>query len=105
MAPDVTIEEFYNIQLYLEYQRVCPFVRIGSPHPFYRKRLCLPPPRNQKGVGRQHLLAGEGAGGANSDDWRESLVLCLQYSAYVTIGGLINDGYWVLLLRYKLVIA
>jgi hypothetical protein len=25
----------------------------------------------------QHLLAGEGAGGANSGDWRESLALCL----------------------------
>jgi hypothetical protein len=25
----------------------------------------------------QHSLAGEGAGGANSDDWRESLALCI----------------------------
>jgi hypothetical protein len=31
---------------------------------------------NQSGEG-QHSLACEWAGGANSDDWRESLALCL----------------------------
>ncbi len=35
-----------------------------------------PPPPEPKEVG-QHLLVSEGAGGANSDDWRESLALCL----------------------------
>ncbi len=35
-----------------------------------------PPPPGIKGGGQQSL-AGEGAGGANSDDWRESLALCL----------------------------
>jgi hypothetical protein len=48
MAPDVTIEELYNIQLYLEYQSVCPFVQIGS-SPLYRKRVCPPPPLKQRG--------------------------------------------------------
>ncbi len=37
---------------------------------------CVPPPE-PKGGGGQHSLAGEGTGGANSDDWRESLALCL----------------------------
>jgi hypothetical protein len=27
--------------------------------------------------GQTHSLLGKGAGGANSDDWRESLTLCL----------------------------
>jgi hypothetical protein len=27
--------------------------------------------------GEQHLLAGEGVGGPNSDDWTESLALCI----------------------------
>ncbi len=27
----------------------------------------------------QHSLAGEGVGGPNSDDWKESLALCLLY--------------------------
>ncbi len=29
-----------GIILYLEYQTVCPFVQIGSPHPLSRKRVC-----------------------------------------------------------------
>ncbi len=44
----------------LEYQSVCPCVRIGSPRPLSGKRVC-PPFWNQKKVG-QHWLAGEGAG-------------------------------------------
>jgi hypothetical protein len=63
---------------------VCPFVRIGSSCPLFRKRVCLPP-WNQRGRG-QHSLGGEGAGGANLDDWREILALCL-LSVHVTIGG------------------
>jgi hypothetical protein len=31
-----------------------------------------PPPLDQKGGGTPHLLAGEGVGGLNSDDWTES---------------------------------
>ncbi len=31
----------------------------------------------EPGVGGQHSLEGEGTGEANSDDWRESLALCL----------------------------
>jgi hypothetical protein len=51
---------FYGLPiLYLEYQNVCPFVRIGSPRPL--KRVC--PPWNQR-VGGQHSLAGEGRGGS-----------------------------------------
>jgi hypothetical protein len=65
----------HRIILYLEYQSVCPFVRIGSTRPLSRKRVCPPSPRT-KGR-RQPSLSGEGAGGANSDDWRESLALCI----------------------------
>jgi hypothetical protein len=35
-----------------------------------------PPPWNQRGGG-QHSLASDGAGRANSDDWRQSLALCI----------------------------
>jgi hypothetical protein len=77
---DMNLVFFWNLNLapkygtgrgiipYLEYQSFCPFVRIGSPRP-----LSLLP----LGTGGwQHSLAGEGAGGANSYDWRESLALC-----------------------------
>ncbi len=57
--------------LYLEYLSICPFVRIGSP-----QRVCLPTPWNQKGGGATLAYMG-GDGGANSDDWGESLELCL----------------------------
>jgi hypothetical protein len=54
-----------GIILYLEYHSVCPFVELAPPAPSPASE-CVPP-----------LLAGEGAGGANSDDWRESLALCI----------------------------
>jgi hypothetical protein len=44
------------------------------PPPLSRKRVC-PPPLEPKGG--QHSHAGEEAGGANSNDWRESLALCI----------------------------
>ncbi len=47
--------------LYREYQSVCSFVRIGSPRPLSRKRVCLPPPLGTKR--EQHSFAGEGAEG------------------------------------------
>jgi hypothetical protein len=41
-----------GIVVCIEYQSVCPFVGIGSPHPLTRKRVCLPPldPRGEGGV-------------------------------------------------------
>jgi hypothetical protein len=56
-----TVEVFYTIPLYLEYQGVCPFVRIGSPRLLYRKRVC-PPPRKQRGGAT--LACGLGCGGS-----------------------------------------
>jgi hypothetical protein len=64
-----------GIILYLEYQSVCPFFLIGYTRPLPVSE-CVPPLWNQRG-GRQHSLAGEGTGGANSNDWRESLALCI----------------------------
>jgi hypothetical protein len=43
--------------------------------PLSRASVSPPPSWNQRGG--QHSFAGEGRGGANSDDWRESLALCL----------------------------
>jgi hypothetical protein len=60
---------------YLEYQNVCPFVRIGSPPSPSPPSECVTP-WNQRGGGGQHSLAGKRAGVANSDDWRESLAIC-----------------------------
>jgi hypothetical protein len=49
--------------IYLEYQSsACPFVRIGSPRPLSRKRVC-PPHLEPKAEG-QHSLAGVGGGGS-----------------------------------------
>jgi hypothetical protein len=39
------------------------------------------PPLGPKWAGEQNLLAGEGVGGPNSDDWTESLEL------YILCGG------------------
>ncbi len=77
---DITIQNIINfshrgIILYLEYHSVCPFVRIGSAHPPPASE-CVPPFNLRGG---QHSPAGEGMGGPNSDDWRESLALCLLY--------------------------
>ncbi len=44
--------------------------------PLQQASVSTPLPWNQK-EGVQHSHAGEGAGGANSDDWRKSLSLCL----------------------------
>jgi hypothetical protein len=57
----LTKDQEHWIILYLEYQSVCPFIRIGSPSPLSPKRVCLPPLEPKGG---QHLLAGEGAGGS-----------------------------------------
>ena len=64
-----------GIMICLEYQSVCPFVRIGSTCPLSRKREC-PPSLGTKGGGAT-LACGWGGGGSHSDDWRESLALCL----------------------------
>ncbi len=50
-----------------------PSLELGPPYPLSRKRMC-PPPRNQRGGGVQTRLR---VGESKSDDWRESLVLCL----------------------------
>jgi hypothetical protein len=49
-----------------EYQSVCPFGGIGSPHP-----------RPASECGRATLACRWGAGGPSSDDWKESLALCI----------------------------
>jgi hypothetical protein len=55
-----------------------PVVRIGFPHPLTRKGVLLLPPL----VPRQetHSLAGEGLGGSNCDDWKDTLVLYVLYT-------------------------
>ncbi len=62
------------IHIYLEYHRVCPLVRIGTPHPISRKRVCHLP-RNRGG--EAHSPKGEGLGGPSSGDYRKVLALCL----------------------------
>jgi hypothetical protein len=66
------------------YQSVCPFVRIRPPSE------CVPP--GTKGGGGQHSLAGKGAGGAKSDDWRESLALRIQYSVIKRMYTVLHHG-------------
>jgi hypothetical protein len=59
--------------LYLEYQRVFPFV--GSP-PHSLPASELVSPLDPTG-GEQHPLAGEGEGGSKSDERTESLAFCI----------------------------
>ncbi len=50
-------------------------VRMGTPHPLYRKRVRGPLPGTKGGT---HSPAGEGVGGGpKTDDWRKSPALCL----------------------------
>ncbi len=64
------------ITVYIEYQSVCPFVGIGPPHTHSLAQASVSPPLDPKGR-KQHFLAGEVVGGHNSDDWKESLALCI----------------------------
>ncbi len=48
----------------------------GSPPPPLSQASVFPTPLEPEEE-EQHSLAGEGVGGANSDDWKESLALCL----------------------------
>jgi hypothetical protein len=56
----------------LEYHRVCPLVRIRTPHPSLEASMYLP--QNQGGA-QSPIAVDEGVGGPNSDDWRKSLVV------------------------------
>jgi hypothetical protein len=71
--PDFVFYQRREIILCLECHCVCPLVRFGSAHLLSRKRVCPPP----EPKGGQHSTEGEGVGGSNSEDWRESLALCL----------------------------
>ncbi len=69
---DVEASARRGIIAYIEYQSVCSFVGFGSPPP----TASVSPPLDPK-VGKQHSLAGEGIWRPNSDDWTESLALCI----------------------------
>ncbi len=52
-----------------------PFLQLskfGVPHPLTRRRVCPPPFGSGGGT---HALAGEGAGGPNSDEGRDTVVI------------------------------
>jgi hypothetical protein len=57
-----------------ECQSFWPVVRIGSPHPLHRKRVC-PPSKIQ--VGGHTLACGNGVGEANTDEGTDTMVLCI----------------------------
>jgi hypothetical protein len=61
--------------LFTEHQGFWPVVRIASHTPSSSSE-CVPPPKDPKRE-KQHSLAGEGGEGPNSDDWTESLALCV----------------------------
>ncbi len=58
-------------------QSVCPFVGLGTPPP--RPRASLSPPLGPKGGRSNTPFRVRGVGGPNSDDWKESLALCVGY--------------------------
>jgi hypothetical protein len=69
------VEANEGIILYLENQSLCPFFRIGSPSPLSASE-CGPLSLEPKGGNTRFRVSG-GGGGGNSEDWRESLALCL----------------------------
>jgi hypothetical protein len=64
----------HKVLIYIEHHSVCPFVGIGTPHPFSRKRVC-PPPRT-KGWGA-HSPAAKGVGESQFQRLEKRLALCL----------------------------
>ncbi len=65
----------HKVHIYLEYQSVCPLVRIGTLHPPLPPASESLPPEPKEG---EHTrLRVRRWGGPNSDDWRKSLALCL----------------------------
>jgi hypothetical protein len=65
----------HEVPIYLEYHSVCPLVGIVTPLPSLPQASVLPP--RTKGGGGHTRLRVRGWGSPNSDDWRESLELCL----------------------------
>ncbi len=63
--------------IYLEYHSVCPLVGIGTPPPLPLPLTSVLSPRTIRGDGVHPRLRVRGWGSPNSDDWRESLALCL----------------------------
>ncbi len=59
-----------------------PSSELELSQPLFRQRVC-PSPQN-RGGGDTRLMA-RGWGSPNSDDWRKSLALCLQYSVSATV--------------------
>ncbi len=68
-------EGLYCTVVYLEYQSVCPIVGIGYPTPSLASEYVSP--LRPKGGGNTLLGGGGGEGKAYSDDWIESLALCI----------------------------
>jgi hypothetical protein len=64
----------HKVHLYLEYHSVCPLVGIGIPSPASEFALS---PEPGGGGGVHTRLRVRVWGSPNSDDWRESLALCL----------------------------
>ncbi len=86
--------EHHKVLLNQEYTNVCPLVRIGTPHPLSRKRVC--PPRTKNGRVRK------GGGGCPiSDDWRESLVFFRLYSVVIPSYRISAYNFWCLLVLFS----
>ncbi len=62
-----------GIKVYIKYQSVCPFFRIGFPHPSPLKRVRLP----YGAKGRKSNTPLWVTRGTSSDDWKEGLALCI----------------------------
>jgi hypothetical protein len=58
----------------------------------------VPSPRNQRGGGVHTRLRVRGWGSPNSDDWRESLVLCPLCGVYssVSVEAIVKEGNFVI---------
>ncbi len=75
--PCINLHKRGGIIQYLEYHSVSPFVRFGSPAPFFPLASVSPLLNQGGGDNTRSRVRGQGRGGAHSDDWRESLALCL----------------------------
>ncbi len=70
------LEGLYCSIVYLEQQSVCPIGGIGSPHAPPPPLASVSPPLVQGGGGDNNPLRVRGEG-TSSDDWIESLALCI----------------------------
>jgi hypothetical protein len=94
-SPGVVLRDVHKLLIYTEYYRECPLVGTGTPPTPLPQASVPPPPPEPRGGGHTRLRGGGGGrgwGSPNSDDWRNSLALCLLLVMSIVHDLWVNGG-------------